>query len=294
MRKRPPHYLFLFITCLCITAGGDVSAQLTAQFSSNTTQGCSPLVVRFKDESTGNPTSWKWDLGNGTISYFQNPAASYFNPGTYTVKLIVSNGARTDSIIKLKYITVFASPLVNFAASDTGGCYPLKVDFTDLSIGGDGFIIKWLWDFGDGSTDSIQQPQHIYNSLGDYNVSLQVKNNNGCISTLTRSNYIKLDNGLKAGFTFTSPNSCKPPTTINFTNQSTGTGVLNYQWEFGDGTHSTNANPSHAYNGAGTYTVKLIVRNNTSCLDSIVKHQAITIGTVDADFTAPAIICAGQ
>src|ERR1700730_9036629 len=263
MRKRTPQYLFLFLFGLCLMAGGSSSAQLTAQFSSNITEGCTPLVVRFKDESTGNPVSWKWDLGNGTISYFQNPAATYFNPGSYTVKLTVSNGSRADSVIKLKYITVFATPVVNFTASDTAGCYPLKVDFTDLSIPGDGFIIKWLWDFGDGSTDSVQHPQHIYNFLGVYNISLQTKNSDGCISTLTRSNYIRLNNGLKAAFSFTSPNSCRPPTTVSFTNQSTGTGILNYQWDFGDGTTSTSSNPLHPYNVVGTYTVKLIVRNNT-------------------------------
>ena len=270
------------------------SAQLTAQFSSNITSGCAPLVVRFKDESIGNPTSWKWDLGNGTISYFQHPAATYFNPGTYTVKLVVSNGSRADSIVKVRYITVYASPVVDLIASDTGGCYPLKVQFTDRSVPGDGTILKWLWDFGDGNTDSIQHPQHIYPSLGNYNVSLQVTNSNGCVSTLTRRNYIKLNNGVKANFSFNVPNNCKPPTSISFLNQSNGTGILNYSWDFGDGTSSTATNPIHTYNSAGVYTVKLIAKNNTGCVDSLIKSQAIVIGTVTADFSSPSQICAGQ
>jgi PKD repeat protein len=169
-------------------------------------------------------------LGNGTTSYFQNPAATYFNPGTYTIKLIVSNGSGIDSVVKSRYITVYASPVVDFVASDTGGCYPLKVGFTDRSVAGDGSIIKWLWDFGDGSIDSIQYPQHIYDALGNYNVSLQVKITNGCVSTLTRPNYIQLKNGVRAGFNFTAPNSCRPPTTINFINESNGTGILSYRW----------------------------------------------------------------
>lgn len=251
------------------------------------------MVVRFKDESTGNPTSWKWDLGNGTISYFQNPAATYFNPGTYTVKLVVSNGATSDSIVKLQYITVFASPVVNFTASDTTGCFPLKVNFTDVTLPGDGAIVKWLWDFGDGSTDTAQHPEHIYQLQGNYNVSLQVTNSRGCVSTLTRIRYIKLDNGVSAAFTFTAPNSCRPPTPVSFTNGSTGTGILSYQWDFGDGGSSTQPNPVHVYNTPGTYTVKLIVRNNTGCTDSIVRFQAITIGTVNAAFNAPATACAG-
>ena len=294
MRKEARPYQILVLSGLFLLATEFASAQLIAQFSSNITSGCAPLVVRFKDESTGNPTSWKWDLGNGTISYFQNPSATYFNPGTYTVKLVISNGTGSDSTVKLRYLTVFASPGVDLVASDTGGCYPLKVQFTDRSVPGDGTILKWLWDFGDGNTDSIQHPLHTYTSLGNYNVSLQVRNSNGCVSTLTRTNYIKLNNGIKADFSFNVPNSCKPPTPINFINQSTGTGILSYQWDFGDGVTSTLLNPVHTYNSAGVYTVKLIARNNTGCVDSLIKAQAIVIGTVTADFSSPAEICAGQ
>ena len=142
MRKTVNPYQSLVLSGLFFLASGPVSAQLVAQFSSNITNGCAPLVVRFKDESLGSPASWKWDLGNGTISYFQHPAATYFNPGTYTVKLVISNGAGLDSVVKLRYITVYASPVVDFIASDTGGCYPLKVQFTDRSTAGDGTIVK--------------------------------------------------------------------------------------------------------------------------------------------------------
>ena len=69
-------------------------AQPTANFSANPTAGCAPLVVNFSDLSTGNPTSWRWDLGNGTTSLLQNPSVTYFNPGQYTVRLIVQKCRR--------------------------------------------------------------------------------------------------------------------------------------------------------------------------------------------------------
>lgn len=295
MRNRGHLYLRVLLIYFFGAAGfTPAAAQLGARFSSDVTEGCAPQVVRFKDESTGNPVSWKWDLGNGTVSYFQNPAATYFNPGTYTVKLVVSNGTGADSVIKVNYITVFASPVVNFNASDTTGCFPLQIKFTDFSIPGDGSITKWLWDFGDGSIDSAQHPEHTYTALGNYNVSLQVKNSRGCITTLTKTRYIKLNDGIKAGFNFTAPNSCRPPTPISFTNTSTGTGILSYQWDFGDGNTSTAANPVHVYTTPGIYNVKLIARNNTGCIDSLTTSQAIVIGTVDAAFTFPAIVCAGS
>lgn len=294
MRKGELLYpLVLLISCLAISAFTPVSAQLAARFSSDITEGCAPLVVRFKDSSTGSPTHWKWDLGNGTVSYFQNPAATYFNPGTYTVKLVVSNGSQSDSVVKINYITVYAAPTLNFSASDTTGCFPLNVQFTDLSLPGDGTISSWLWDFGDGNTDTVQHPQHTYSAQGNYNVSLQAKNSRGCISTLTKVRYIRLNEGVDAQFSFSTPNNCRPPTAVTFTNASTGTGVLNYQWDFGDGGSSVLANPVHVYNTPGTYTVQLIVRNNRGCIDTLIRPQAITIGTVDADFTVAPTVCAG-
>jgi gliding motility-associated-like protein len=293
MSQRGLYLQVLVLTCLLTFGLNPASAQLSARFSSDVTQGCAPLVVRFKDESTGNPNYWKWDLGNSTTSYFQNPAATYFTPGTYTVKLVVSNGPQADSIVKVHYITVYASPVVSFSASDTTGCYPLRVRFTDLTIPGDGNIVSWLWDFGDGSTDTVQHPEHSYTAQGNYNVSLQVKNSRGCINTLTKIQHIKLNNGVKAGFSFIPPNNCRPPTAVNFTNSSTGTGSLSYQWDFGDGGSSNQLNPVHVYNTSGTYTVRLIVRNNTGCVDTLTRSDAIIVGTVDAGFNAPATACAG-
>lgn len=274
--------------------GQDLHAQLTAAFSVNKTEGCSPLVVQFRDESTGNPTSWRWDLGNGTVSFLQNPAATYFNPGTYPIKLVVSNGLQSDSITKTGYITVNATPAARFISTDSTGCFPLTVNFTDQSSVADGTITSWLWDFGDGNTSTAQNSQHTYTNQGNFNVSLQVRSNKGCLQSITKLNYIVLNNGVKGDFSIGASANCRPPTPISFTNNSTGTGSLTYQWLFGDGGTSTIANPTHTYNAAGTYTVKLIVRNNAGCTDTIEKINAITIGTVTAAFTNPAIVCAGN
>src|SRR5215204_2771044 len=92
-------------------------SQLSANFNALPLRsGCSPLVVNFTDASTGNPTQWRWDLGNGVTSLLQNPSTTYFNPGTYPVKLVVRNAAGSaDSIVKTNYITVFASPTTAFS-----------------------------------------------------------------------------------------------------------------------------------------------------------------------------------
>jgi gliding motility-associated-like protein len=266
-------------------------AQLSANFSATPISGCAPLLVNFTDLSTGNPTNWKWDLGNGTISFLKNPAVTYFAPGKYNVKLIVTNASGSNEIVKSEYITVYAVPAVNFSGTPLNGCFPLPVQFIDQSDPGSGSISKWEWDFGDGNLSSVQSPAHTYLGVGNFNVSLRVTNSFGCVTTVTKSQYIQVANGAKAGFTYSAPNTCTAPSTVNFTNTSTGSGTLSYQWDFGDGGTSTQQSPSHTYTAGGTYTVKLIIVNQTGCTDTITKVNAIRVGNVKADFSTPAIIC---
>src|SRR5690606_4960486 len=149
--QRRSFAVILFL-CMNLFAG----AQITANFTATPQSGCSPLIVQFTDISSGNPTQWKWDLGNGAVSTLQNPSATYFNPGTYTVKLVAKNGNQADSVVKTQFITVYANPVAKFGASDTVGCFPLTVHFSDSSIAGSGTISNWQWDFGDGTISSQQ------------------------------------------------------------------------------------------------------------------------------------------
>ena len=268
-----------------------LNAQPVANFSATPQSGCAPLVVNFTDLSSGTPSSWRWDLGNGTISFLQNPSVTYFTPGQYSIKLVVQNAQGRDSITRNQYITVNAQPQVNFSASVLTGCYPLVVPFTDGSIPVSGTITSWQWDFGDGSSSTLQNPTHTYTSSGNYNVSLRVGNSTGCFKTFTRLQYIQINSGVQADFTNNLAVSCTAPATINFTNLSGGTGTLTYNWNFGDGNTSTLANPIHTYLSAGNYTVTLIAINSMGCRDTIIKPNAISIGNVRADFSYPSIIC---
>ncbi len=269
-------------------------AQLAANFTATPASGCAPLVVHFTDNSTNKPTQWKWNLGNGTISFLQNPSVTYFNPGQYTIKLVVKNNAGSDSITKTQYINVYAKPTVQFTSSSTIGCFPLTVQFTDQSAAVNGTISSWQWDFGDGFSSALQHPTHIYTSAGNFNVTLRVRNSNNCLTTLSKSKYIQISAGVKANFSNNIPNNCSFPVTINFKNLSTGTGTLTYQWLFGDGVISGQASPSHSYATLGTYTVRLIVTNATGCTDTITKADEIIITNVKASFTNTDTVCVQQ
>lgn len=266
-------------------------SQLRADFSANVVSGCAPIVVQFQDLSTGSPDYWRWDLGNGTISFLKNPSATYFDPGRYTIKLYVESADGEDSVVKTHFIDVYALPLVDINASQVSGCYPLPVQFTDATQNTSGTITQWFWDFGDGLSDVQQNPAHTYTAQGVYNVSLWVKNSFGCSNTITKSQYITVTTGINTSFTHSQPVSCVAPSTISFQNTSMGTGNMTYEWHFGDGTTSTDENPAHIYATNGSYTVKLIVRNNTGCSDSMVLANTVVIGDLQANFTTPTQVC---
>ncbi len=273
---------------------GSAQAQLKADFTSSLTAGCSPIVVSFQDSSLGNPTSWKWDLGNGTTSFLQNPSATYFNPGTYTIKLIVQKAGQQDSIVKEAFITVYDNPVVNFAAPQTMGCYPLQVQFADLSTTSIGTVAQWQWDFGDGVVSTQQNPTHTYINQGNYDVKLKVVSSKGCTKVLDKAAFIKVEGGLTTNFNYVVSGNCNPPTPVSFNNLSSGTGTLTYEWWFGDGTSSTEQNPTHIYTSTGSYSVTLIAKNAQGCIDTFVKQNAFNIGTVKANFSLPTTICVGS
>lgn len=259
-------------------------AQLTANFTANITTGCEPLVVNFTDASTGGATSWKWDFGNGATSTNQNASALYLTAGTYTVKLKVSNSTGSDSITKTNYITVSSKPNITFTASDTAGCAPKTVAFTS-SVTPPG-TYTYVWDFGNGGTSTVANPNYTYTTPGNYTVSVLVRNAAGCENSATRSAYIKLQQKPTAGFNYNLVAGCTPPVTVNFTSTSTTpSGTLTYSWDFGDGTTGTGAPASHAYTATGTYNVRLIVNNGT-CVDTFTRAVVVNTNGTTPGFTA--------
>ncbi len=283
--------LYIFALLGSTTVSGQVPV---ANFTASPLAGCSPLIVNFQDQSTGSPTSWNWDFGNGNTSTLQNPTASYFTPGTYTVVLTATNVNGSNTLTRTQYITVYEAPTVDFSASTQSGCFPLSVFFTDLSTPGAGNTdVAWLWDFGNGSTSTLQNPATTYTTSGFFTVTLRVTNDKGCSRVLTRPTYITVTPGVTADFTNTQATVCAAPATINFTNNSTGPGTLSYQWDFGDGSpFSTALNPSHIYTSNGSFTVVLTTVSTAGCEDT--DTVIIDIGGNTTSFTAPASICVNE
>ncbi len=264
----------------------------TAQLAFTPGSGAPPLTVNFTDQSQAgtNPiTIWSWDFGDGQTSDEQHPTHTYNDAGKYTVKLTVSDGTLSDTATAPNQVAVIAEgPAAQFSADPMSGSAPLSVSFTDQSQAGSSPITSWTWEFGDGNTSSEQNPTHQYASPGDYTVKLTVSD--GSLSdTATAQTPITVNAvGPTAQFTH-SPENGNPPLAVSFTDQSqAGTNPITiWSWDFGDGQTSDEQNPSHTYNNAGQYTVKLTVSDG-SLSDTATAPAPITV-TAEApvaDFSA--------
>jgi PKD repeat protein len=228
--------------------------------------GPAPLTVQFIDLSAYGPTKYLWSFGDGTRSELENPVHTYQKEGTYWVSLDVSFVLGKDletgkpfeaSSSYIKQITVTGPVKASFTADPVEGPVPLKVRFTDTSVGNP---TEWNWNFGDGKTSTERNPSHTYsvhNTKG-YPVKLTITAQG---STDSATSTIKTVASSRPQAFFTA--SCVPDTpTIGcyFEDRSTNS-PTSWFWDFGDGTKSFDQYPVHRYRKEGNYIVTLTAGN---------------------------------
>jgi PKD repeat protein len=263
------------------TAYVTVTDNLVSKYIADPSSGKAPLEVTFTDRSTGTPTAWLWDFNDGTTSTVQNPTHIFADGGSYDVKLTITRG--TDTASSFQTLNVGGVPNTEFVAEPTQVNVNEDVTFMDKSTNSP---TAWSWDFGDTGTTNVQNPSHAYQLKGIYTVALTARNSNGK-DTETKVSYINVGVAPKAEFipVIVPYQQYKVPMTVSFVDQSTGMPTA-WEWDFGDGSTSTDENPSHVYLKEGTYTVSLTVRNNFGA-DTKVRKDLITVGGGAAvDFVA--------
>jgi gliding motility-associated-like protein len=144
----------------------------------------------------------------------------------------------------------------------------LCVLFSDTSTIASGTITGWNWDFNDG-TSTTQNPNHCFNTPGQYTISLTVTSNAGCTSTFNVNNYIDVYANPVAAFTAAPQPTSELDPTVFFTDASTG-GVTSWLWSFGDTTNATSTlqNPFFNYQVAGCHNAVLTVATSNGCTDT--------------------------
>ncbi len=154
----------------------------------NPIEGCPPLNVDFSNAST-NAISYEWNFGDLSTSTDTNPSHLFSQSGLYDVSLtaISNDGCKADSVYQ-QLIQVFELPTVNFTfIPNDPDMLSSVIQFTNsASID----VISWQWFFGDGESDSDENPLHMYRDTGTFNISQVVINNNGCSDTTIQQIHI--------------------------------------------------------------------------------------------------------
>ncbi|HVS97650.1 MAG TPA: PKD domain-containing protein, partial [Puia sp.] len=169
------------------------------------------------------------------------------------------------------------APGTDFSATPTSGCGPLAVKFNDLSTNGPLF---WSWDFGNGQTSNLQNPNVVYGTPGTYTVTLIARNRDGS-NAMRKTGYITVFPFPTVQFSSNLTLACSP-STIQFVDQSTpGQGAIgSWKWTLGDGSTSNLQNPTHTYTQPGYYTIGLEVTNSGGCTNnaSITRYLRVISG----------------
>jgi len=223
--------------------------------------------------TTGGTWSYTWDFGDASSgSNVEDPSYSYSTWGEYDVKLIAINNTSgcLDSIIKSVEILP-PNPIPSFSMN-TSGCRPLTVSFTENSK----YVDHYKWNFGDGSVSTAKEPVHTYFELGTFDVTLTVVGFGGDVDALTMPQAVRVFRKAEAFFTVNPssiPNIDTPVDMLNLSQFAT-----EYEWNFGDGTYSSETDPSYFYSSPGSYDITLIANNSQNCPDTMFIAGAITVG----------------
>ncbi len=292
------------VTLITFTANGcsdtithDVTTQALPVVDFTFTSACMGNPVQFSPGAGMSPGAignWLWSFGDGGTAGTQAPVHTYTAPGTYNITLSVTDTAGCSNV-KTGSITIKPSPDASFSISGPG-CQGDTIRFINTTaVLPSGFIARYLWNFGDGNTQSVFFPSspdvtHQYFNSGTFNVSLLVVSSDSCSDTY--SGIVTIQPRPTAAFMHGSACQGGAVQFTDISNSNTTGSISGWAWDFGDaasGTanQSTLQNPAHTYNTSGTYTVLLSVTLSGGCSDDTTM-QVVVAAPPTVDFTSVA------
>lgn len=257
---------------------------------------CNHELFSASNSTTGiNPISYVWSIDHNPSSNAVN-LDSVFNEQidtniTHITHLITlyatdSNGC-LDSISKNIHVSLpfanldYVATGANLNTNNSATCPPVFEDYDNQSTSFG--TMSYSWNFGDGNSSTLFEPQNTYVFAGTYSLFMQVTDQYGCIDDTTFIDYLTI--GGPSVTTSIIPTSELCDNAFVFDTLSTNN-VVNYEWDFGDGTSIENqSNVEHNYPNAGTYYTSLIIYDSVGCkviypLDTIILNNQITAHVV--------------
>ncbi|WP_126970189.1 PKD domain-containing protein [Gynurincola endophyticus] len=244
-------------------------------------------LVRNTDDAT-----YLWEFGpnaNISTSTDKNPPLITFNqPGDYQVKLTVSIDANSCSHSETQTVTMVYDK-ANIEMTTPFLCLNQPTNFT--ATGRADHFSRYEWAFNSSSYTEGDRTYTRTFTTANPSVQLRVTDVNGCRSEASLDNitsYQPLSN-----FTADVLSGCQG-LDVSFTNNSSSanSNIISYLWNFGDGTTSTNANPTHIYRNSGNYNVRLTVSDDKLCQNTFQLPNVVAISGLQSAFSpASAITC---
>jgi PKD repeat protein len=235
-------------------AGADTAVQNSAVTiagipSADFTAAVNGFSAAFNNNSIAG-SNYFWNFGDENTSELFDPGHIYEEEGVYTVTLIATNTCGSDTAFTT--IAIDSNlPLAEFSYENQEGCAPLAVQFFNESANADS--VQWTFPGGSPAISDEQNPVVVYAESGNYNVTIIGYNSAGSAAQ-TQMNIVKVVAKPEAAFDVSQDEA-----TLGFMNNSQN--ATTYEWNFGDGTISTENNPVHIYAENGDYTVQLIATN---------------------------------
>ncbi len=228
-------------------------------------QDCLPIHAQFQSSASAGSSCW-WDFGDSTTSNLPSPMHQYQGiPTTAPRFAVVDTNGCTDTV-NLPPLNVFQAQA---NASAWSGCRPLPIQFSN-SVATN--LPQW-WDYGNGMTSNTNNPMYTYQDTGSYTVRFATPSPAGCWDTVQLAAPVFVQ-GLEASFSETYVPGCAP---LQVSFQSTSTKAVGFNWDLGNGTYSTQAQPQHLYATPGSYPVTLVATDSNGCSDTLTKPALIQV-----------------
>ncbi len=269
---------------------------------------CMSASIEFIDHSkteVGEIVEWNWNFGDGnetTITFGNNPNVShtYATSGSFDVVLTITNSNGCSKISKPQTIVIKHGPTALFEFDIA--CLGSASNFTDLSSPFDGSVItQWAWDFDDPLSGNLnssfsKNPSHIFVEAKTHFVTLQVTDDNGCVSDTVFS--VTINELSDIDFDVSGGNCLNQETSFEIIAPDLDLATVDATWDFGDPASGNNnqsnekENPTHIYTNSGLYTVSLTINDENGCSNSVSKSISIKAAP-SARFDTDAPSCDG-
>jgi PKD repeat protein len=235
-------------------------------------------------DSDGTIVSYAWTFGDGSTGNGLNVTHAYNAAGSYDITLTVTdNGGLSHSATHRVVIEapVIKRPPVAVITGPTSGLVGEPLSFSGTgSADEDGQIVAYAWDFGDGTTDNKAETTHSYQAADTYKVTLTVTDNDGLTGTASSTVWIKKPVQIKLPPTpvIAGPKMAQISQTVTFDGSGSSDrdgSIVNYEWDFGDGSTGSGLTVTHAYAQIGKYVVRLSVTDNDGLTASLAQPLVV-------------------